>query len=63
MSVSSFTNFHSNDMLDADSVMRRIKAAEHLQCTATKTPKSRHDHNFSASAHSEMHYKGLDSLN
>ena len=50
-------------MLDADSVMRRIKAAEYLQSTATKTPKSKHDYQFSASAHSEMHYKGLDSLN
>jgi hypothetical protein len=49
--------------LDVDYVMRRIKAAEHLQCTATKTPKSRHEHHFSSSAHSDMHSKGLDSLN
>ena len=44
VSVSSFTNFHSNDMIDTDCVMRKIKAAENLQKTAAKTPRSKPDH-------------------
>jgi hypothetical protein len=44
VSVSSFTNFHSNEMLDTECVLRKIKAAENLQNTAVKTPRSKHDH-------------------
>ena len=60
---SSFTNFHSNDMLDTDCVMRRIKGAEYLQNTATKTPKSYHGHMISDSARVKMQSKGLEILN
>ena len=63
VSISSFTNFHSNDMLDTDYVMRGIKAAEHLQNTAAKTPKSSQDHKITGSAHVERQYKGLEILN
>ena len=50
-------------MFDTDCLMRRIKGAEHLQNTATKTPKSNHGHMISDSAHIKMQYKGLEILN
>jgi hypothetical protein len=31
-------------MLDSECVLRKIKAAEHLQNTTVKTPRSKHDH-------------------